>query len=229
METIALGATEYHLFTTRDPSSSNAPATLAGTPVISVYEENNTTQITAGVSLSVDYDSVTGLNQITVVGTSRNGYEAGKKYQAVITTGTVNSISAVGEVVWEFRVESAADGAVRSLKEALFITDTVSTTTSNTTTAVNLTDFLDAQAPNNSTTGELWLWQDSTGELEYFRVQSMTSLVAAVEAWPAGGALSAAVASGDKLWRVGYVDVNTAAINDAQVVGDGNGTPWDGA
>jgi hypothetical protein len=93
---------------------------------------------------------------------------------------------------------------------------------------VNLTDFLDAQAPNNSNVGELWLWQDSTGELEYFRVQSMTSLVATVEAWPAGGALSAAVAANDKLWRVGYVDQNIVAISDDITAADNAESFFDG-
>ena len=141
--------------------------------------------------------------------------------------GTFTDMIVIGGVI---ELESASSGAVRTFNEAVFITDTVSTTASNTTTAVNLTDFLDANAPNNSTTGELWLWQDSTGELEYFRVQSMTSLVATVEAWPAGGALSAAVASGDKLWRVAYVDINVVAVNDQQITGDGgSGTEFQGA
>jgi len=141
--------------------------------------------------------------------------------------GTFTDMIVIGGVI---ELEGTSAAAVRTFTEATFITDTVVTTTSNTTTAVNLTDFLDAQAPNNSNTGELWMWQDSTGELEYFRIQSMTSLVATVEAWPAGGALSAAVAASDKLWRVGYVDVNTAAINDQQITGDGGtGTEFQGA
>ena len=68
--------TFYFLFTTRR-FSTGAPFTLAGTPVVSVYEENNTTQITAGVSLSVDYDAVTGLNQVTIVATAASGPGAG--------------------------------------------------------------------------------------------------------------------------------------------------------
>lgn len=141
--------------------------------------------------------------------------------------GTFTDMIVIGGVI---ELEGASAGAVRTFTEATFITDTVVTTTSNTTTAVNLTDFLDAQAADNSNTGELWLWQDSTGELEYFRVQSMASLIATVEAWPAGGALSAAVAAGDKLWRVGYVDTNIAAINDQQITGDGgSGTEFQGA
>jgi hypothetical protein len=103
MRDITLGSTIYKLFTTRS-FSTGAPATLSGTPVLSVYEENNLTQITSGVSVSVDYDSVTGLNQVTIVATAGNGYEAGKSYDVVITTGTVDGVSVVGEVIDSFTV-----------------------------------------------------------------------------------------------------------------------------
>lgn len=103
---VALDGTLYFLFTTRR-FSSGAPYTLAGTPALSAYEENNLTQITAGVSVTADYDGLTGLNQATVVATTANGYETGKRYDIVITTGTVDSVSVVGEVVGSFMVGPA--------------------------------------------------------------------------------------------------------------------------
>lgn len=96
-----VGETFYILFTTR-AFATGIPTQLAGTPVVSAYEDNSTTQITAGITLGVDHDSVTGLNLITVVATGANGYEAGKDYSFVITTGTVGGVSVVGEVVGEF-------------------------------------------------------------------------------------------------------------------------------
>lgn len=105
---VPLGDTYYFKFTTR-AFSTGAPTTLSGTPVISVYEENNLTQITAGITLTADYDSVTGLNDVAIVATSGNGYEVGKYYDAVITTGTVDSVSVVGETVGHFRVMPAED------------------------------------------------------------------------------------------------------------------------
>lgn len=107
---VPLGDTYEFLFTTRN-FSTGAPYTLAGTPVLSVYEEANTTQITAGVSVSADYDAVTGLNQASIVATSGNGYEVGKYYSVVITTGTVNSVSVVGEVIGHFRIGPAENAA----------------------------------------------------------------------------------------------------------------------
>ena len=107
MRDINIESTIYARFTTR-AFATGIPTTLGGTPVLSVYEENNLTQITAGVSVTADYDTVTGLNQATIVATAANGYEAGKSYDLVITTGTVGGVSVVGEVVYSFTVEDAA-------------------------------------------------------------------------------------------------------------------------
>lgn len=86
--------------------STGAPTTLAGSPVISAYPSNSTTQLTAGITLSVDFDSVTGLNNVRVVASSGNGYLTATNYEMVITTGTVNSVSAVGYVVGTFSIEN---------------------------------------------------------------------------------------------------------------------------
>jgi hypothetical protein len=86
--------------------STGAPTTLAGTPVISAYVGNSTTQITAGITLSVDFDGVTGLHHVRVVASSGNGYATASNYDLVITTGTVNGVSAVGYVVGSFSIEN---------------------------------------------------------------------------------------------------------------------------
>jgi hypothetical protein len=109
MRDINLDDTIYVRFLTK-AFSTGIPTTLLSSPVLSIYEENNLTQITAGVSVSVDYDSVTGLNQATIVATAANGYEAGKSYDLVITTGTVDSVSVVGVVVSSFTIEDSAIG-----------------------------------------------------------------------------------------------------------------------
>ena len=102
-----LEETIHFLFTTR-AFATGIPTTLAGTPVLSIYEDESVTQITAGVSVGADHDSVTGLNLGTVVATAANGYESGKSYHLVITTGTVSSVSVVGEVVGHFTINRAA-------------------------------------------------------------------------------------------------------------------------
>jgi hypothetical protein len=107
MKDITLEETRYFTFTTR-AFATGIPTTLAGTPVISAYEDDSVTQITAGITLGVDHDSVTGFNLITVAATAANGYESGKDYSLTITTGTVGGVSVVGEVVGEFSIESSA-------------------------------------------------------------------------------------------------------------------------
>lgn len=87
-------------------STTGAPTTLAASPVISAYVGNSTTEITAGITLTVDFDARTGLHNIRVVATSGNGFATASNYQLVITTGTVGGTSVVGYVVAEFSVEN---------------------------------------------------------------------------------------------------------------------------
>ena len=47
-------------------AATGAPTTLAGTPVISAYPGNSTTQLTGGITLTVDFDGVTGLHNIRI-------------------------------------------------------------------------------------------------------------------------------------------------------------------
>jgi hypothetical protein len=101
-----VGETRDFFFTTRK-FSTGAPNVLAS-GVISAYEDDSLSQITAGVSLSADHDGVVGLNRVRVVATGGNGFEAGKSYGFVITTGTVDSVSVVGEVVGQCSIERGA-------------------------------------------------------------------------------------------------------------------------
>lgn len=94
----------YGKFTTFRPSTG-AAFTLGGTPALSVYKDNSTTQSTTGVTLTVDFDSVTGLHHFAI-DTSADGafYAAGSFFDIVITTGTVDSVSVVGTVVASFTI-----------------------------------------------------------------------------------------------------------------------------
>lgn len=107
MRDIVLEETIYMDFTTR-AFATGIPTVLAGTPVLSVLEENNATPITAGVSISVDRASVVGLNMATIVATAANGYEAGKGYSVYVSTGTVGGVSVIGEVVAQFTIDASS-------------------------------------------------------------------------------------------------------------------------
>lgn len=93
---------DFH-FTTRQ--ISGAPSTLSSTPVLSCYPANSTTELTAGITLDVDFDSRTGFNHVRIVASGANGYATATDYSVVITTGTVNSVSVVGEVIGNFSIE----------------------------------------------------------------------------------------------------------------------------
>jgi len=114
MRDITLEATIYPRFTTR-AFGTGIPTTLAGTPSLAVYEENNTTEITAGVSIAADYDSIVGLNMATIVATAANGYEAGKSYDLVIAAGTVDGVSVIGEIVDSFTVDFVKNAITTAL------------------------------------------------------------------------------------------------------------------
>jgi hypothetical protein len=108
----AIGETVVFYFTTTEPDTG-APATLSGTPALSAYVGASDTQLTAGITLAVDADSVTGLNRVTAVLTTGNGYADNTDVTFVITTGTVDGNSAVGYVVG--RVTLGRAGAYKRL------------------------------------------------------------------------------------------------------------------
>lgn len=212
-----------HSIGTGAAGSFSTPLVVGDLDIYDASAGINLTQRSSSAGFAVDdsFDGVTGLSVYTIDlsdDTDAGFYSHGKTYIVSLTPGgTIDSVS-VASWVATFTIESASQKASRTYQEAVFITDTVANDSGNNGTTVDLQDFLDAQQADDSTAGELWLWQDSDGGLEYFRVVSMTSLVATVESWPAGGSLPGgeSVAATDKLWRVGYVDMNTVAISDTQ-------------
>lgn len=97
-------------FTTRD--GTGLPTTLLGTPALAVYKSNDTTQSTAGITLSVDFDTITGLNNVKIDLSADAFYAIGEDYAVVITAGTVDGVSVVGEVVGHFSIENRFNEAV---------------------------------------------------------------------------------------------------------------------
>lgn len=107
-----LGDTLDFRFTT--VGTTGAPTTLAGTPAVSAYVGNSTTQITAGITLTVDFDTVTGLHSVQVVASGANGYAAQTNVDLVITTGTVGGTSVVGYVIGSFSIENRSTQAIKA-------------------------------------------------------------------------------------------------------------------
>ncbi len=133
----AVGDTIYCKFGTVRPSTG-ASFTLAGSPVVSAYPDNSTTQITAGITLTADFDGVTGMNHLTVAATGGNGYATGTFYSLQITTGTVDSISVTGQEACSFSL-----GKVSALRP----------TTAGRTLVVDASGLADANAVKVGPTG----------------------------------------------------------------------------
>ena len=97
-----------HKFTTR--TTAGLPATFAGSPVVSVYKGSATdtekTSAEAYITLSVDFDSITGLNNLLIDLSGDAFFATGEDYSIVVTTGTVNSVSVVGETIATFSIEN---------------------------------------------------------------------------------------------------------------------------
>lgn len=89
--------------------TNGTPITLAGTPSIAVYKDGSTSQSTAGVSLTVDFDSLTGHHLYAInLGIDPLFYAIGSDYRIVLTAGTVDGISWVGKEVGAFSIGNRA-------------------------------------------------------------------------------------------------------------------------
>ncbi len=104
---IALSQIVYFHFTTRQ-YSTGAPITSASL-VLSVYKDDNTTQSTAGITTTflTGFDGVVGLVSVKI-DTSQDGtfYAAGHDFSVVVTAGTADSVSIVGEVIGYFSIQN---------------------------------------------------------------------------------------------------------------------------
>jgi hypothetical protein len=107
----ATGATVRKTFNTRD--INNEPITLAGIgsppsgPTVRVYKDGNTTEVSSGVTLTVDYDGRTGLHMLVVdLSSAPSTYAAGAEFKAVLTEGSVDGLDVSGTVLAEWSIEN---------------------------------------------------------------------------------------------------------------------------
>lgn len=70
------------------------------------YQTGSSTPITSGITLTVDYSGVTGLNHVSIVASGGNGFATAKDVSVVIAAGTVDSVSVVGETIASFSIEN---------------------------------------------------------------------------------------------------------------------------
>lgn len=110
---IAVGQILDLKFTTIPPGVVLAgPTSLTGSPAAAVYKSNSVTQSVSGVTLTVNFDGVTGMHHIRV-DTSADGtfYAAGNDFQIVITQGSIGGANAAGYVIGAFSVSNRTGSA----------------------------------------------------------------------------------------------------------------------
>lgn len=107
------GGTVSWAFTTRTAAGS-ASALSSGTAVI--YKNAGTVESGSGVAVTASFDSRTGFNYITVdTSTDSSFYSAGGQFDAVLSTGTVNTVSVAGECLGRFTLGNQAAKPVLSV------------------------------------------------------------------------------------------------------------------
>jgi hypothetical protein len=175
------GGTIYRKFTSR--TTTGAPTVLAGTPAVSVYKNNSTTQSTTGVTLSVDFDGVVGLNLVTV-DTSADGtfYANGSHFDLIITTGTVGGTSVVGEVVGSFDLAATVPADIQTIK------------TQAVTAAAGVTFPTSIASPTNITAGTITTVGTTT---------TLTNLPAITAGWLTAAGIAASALNGKGDWNIG--------------------------
>jgi hypothetical protein len=86
--------------------ADRAPITLAGSPTLAVHKDGSATQSTAGVSLSTDFDSLTG-QHVAIIDTNADAfYATGSDFRVYFTAGTVDGTSVVGMIVGQFSINN---------------------------------------------------------------------------------------------------------------------------
>ena len=98
-----LSTTFHHRFTT--VNGSGVPTTLGNTPSAQYYVDGGTTAFTAGLTLTADFNSVTGLNSLaTICTSSASGLTSGVNVSVVLAAGTVSGVSVVGYPIIEYSI-----------------------------------------------------------------------------------------------------------------------------
>lgn len=98
------GSTVNFKFTSRN--NYGIPASLMGASVV-VYKGSSVVNANSGVTLTTNFNSVVGLNNISI-DTSVNSvfYSTGSDYQVLLTTGFVGTTPVGGELVESFSIRN---------------------------------------------------------------------------------------------------------------------------
>jgi len=84
--------------------ATGAPITMTS-GAVSVYKESDLTQSTAGVTLTANYDSQTGMHDVTIDLSADAFYAVNKDYSVVLTAGVVDGVTVAPAVLAHFAIE----------------------------------------------------------------------------------------------------------------------------
>lgn len=96
-------ATIDFMFSTFSPVTSAPTALTSG--AVQVYKANNTGQTSTGVTLTADFDGITGQNHVRI-DTSDAFYAIANDYNVVVSGGTVGGVAVTGTVLATFSIEN---------------------------------------------------------------------------------------------------------------------------
>jgi len=192
-----------------DGTKADFSATLEQADVV-VHKDGSAMTLDAGTITVTNV--VTGVQKVSIDPTNDADFTQGSVYWVFVAPNdeTLDGKLVAG-VLGRFRIESIDEQAARLFRQFLYANGaTISTTTNNTTTALNMTDIADAQTTELA--GEiLALHKASNDVLSFARVTALTWPMATVETLT-GSPLAAAVTSGDHVWRVGQYTAKGASL-----------------
>ena len=119
--------------------ADGTPITLAGTPAVLCYKNSTTESASTGITLTVDYDSRTGLHHVAIDTSANSSFFAeGNDFDIVITAGTVDSISVVGTVVGTFSLANRSALRPTTADRTLLVASDGKTTDANSHSAADV-------------------------------------------------------------------------------------------
>ncbi len=207
-------ATLNFAFTTR--TTAGVPFALANTPVIAIYKGSATgtekTSAESYITLSVDFDSIVGLNNVLIDLSGDAFFAVGEDYKVVITTGTVNSVSVVGETVASFSIENRSVNAqVTTIASDLVLAQADLDTLTSDTAAIELDTGTTLSAQITTIASDLILAQVD--------LDTLTSDTAAIEI-DTGTTLSAQITTIASDLILAQVDLDTLTSDTAAIETD---------
>lgn len=88
-------------------ASSGAPTSFTGAPIIAAYKSNSTTQTLSGITVTTDFDGISGLHNILVdLSQDTSFFATATDIDIIILAGTVSSISLSGYNPMSFSIEN---------------------------------------------------------------------------------------------------------------------------